>query len=74
MRLDETNHTSRKRGGFEMIESDIRGNSNAECEMPICHGSECETHHPECTCVDCCQPTDSFCETPGGNAVELINR
>lgn len=57
-----------------MIESDIRGNNNAECEMPICHGSECETHHPECTCVDCCQPTDSFCETLGGNAVELINR
>lgn len=45
-----------------MIESDIRGNSNAECEMPICHGTECETHHAECTCDDCCQPTDSFCE------------
>ena len=45
-----------------MIESDIRGNSDAECEMPICHGSECETHHPECTCDDCCQLTDSFCE------------
>ena len=45
-----------------MIESDIRGNSDAECEMPICHGTECETHHPECTCDDCCQLTDSFCE------------
>ena len=45
-----------------MIESDIRGNSNAECEMPICHGTECETHHPDCTCDNCCQPTDSFCE------------
>lgn len=57
-----------------MIESDIRGNSDAECEMPICRGTECETHHPECTCDNCCQPTDSFCETLGGNAVELINR
>ena len=45
-----------------MIESDIRGDSNAECEMPICHGTECETHHPDCTCDNCCQPTDSFCE------------
>jgi hypothetical protein len=62
VRLNEINHTSRKRGGFEMIESDIRGDSNAECEMPICHGTECETHHPDCTCDNCCQPTDSFCE------------
>ena len=45
-----------------MIESDIRGNSNAECEMPMCRGTECETHHPDCTCDHCCQPTDSFFE------------
>lgn len=45
-----------------MIESDIRGNINAECETPMCHGSECEMHHPECTCDACCQPTDSICE------------
>lgn len=45
-----------------MIDSDIRGNIDADCEMPMSDSTECETHHPNCTCEDCCQLTDSFCE------------
>ena len=45
-----------------MIESDIRGNINAECEKPMCHATACEMHHPDCTCDACCQRTDSICE------------
>lgn len=45
-----------------MLESDIRSNINAECETPMCQGTECEMHHPECTCDACCQLTGSICE------------
>ena len=45
-----------------MIESDISGNINVDCETPMCNATECETHHPECTCDACCQLTGSTCE------------
>lgn len=44
------------------MNSDFTGNLNSDCEKPICHATDCETHHADCTCDSCCQLTDSVCE------------
>ena len=45
-----------------MMENDFTGNLNSDCEKPMCHATDCETHHADCTCDSCCQLTDSVCE------------
>ena len=45
-----------------MMESDINGDINADCQNPKCHGNDCELDHPDCTHDSYCQSTDPVCE------------